>query len=194
MVLPWLEMPPLRANTSITSNTRVYRLGDEESIEAAWQLAGKSFWNLFLLLPIWIHFFRQSRHWGTSRAYPLSWQLCSTSSAWCTHTVELSASKWLSVLAILQYLFTWARVLCCLNQFRVEETPLTGDFHQNEFIPTKAFLGNFLQTHSQHYHDAPAHCGVAICSNHNVKKPWFQGKSQVLCWPLVKKEIISLPV
>lgn len=52
---------------------------------------------------------------------------------------------------------------------------LTGDFFRNNYIVIKAFVGNFLQAHSQCYHDAPSRCEVAIQSNYSAKEPVFQG-------------------
>lgn len=156
-------------------------------MEAAWQIAGKSFWTLFLLLPIWNHFFRQSRHWGTSGAHPPPWQACSTSSAWCTHTVGLPACKRLSVLAILATsLHLSKRVLLLVLPKPVQSGRNSTDrrlFFWNKCIATKDFVGNFLQTHSQYYHDVPACCGAATCSNHNAKEPWCQEKVPSALFP-----------
>lgn len=124
----------------------MYRLGDRGSIEAAWQLPGKSFWSLLLLLSIWIHFFRQR---GTSGADPSSWQLCSTR---CS-AVGLSAHKRLSVLAILLiFLHLNKRVHLLALPKPVQSGRNSTDrrlFFRNKFIAARAFLGNFLQTHSQ---------------------------------------------
>lgn len=94
-----------------------------------------------------------ARPCASPRAHLPYLQLCSTGSARCTHTVGLSACKRLSVLEILATsLHLSKRVLLLASLKPVQSGISSADrrlFFRSNCIPTKAFVGNFLQAHSQ---------------------------------------------
>lgn len=94
-----------------------------------------------------------ARTCASPRAHLSFLQLCSTGSARCTHTVGLHACKRLSVLEILATsLHLSKRVLLLASLKPVQSGISSADrrlFFRNNCIPTKAFVGNFRQAHSQ---------------------------------------------
>lgn len=114
------------------------------------------------------------------RAHLSSLQLHSTGSTRCRSTLGLSAYKRLSALATVATSPHSSEIILLLALLKSLQSGIScadrRSLFWNNCIPTKAFVGNFLQAHSQCWHDEPAHCGLANHSNNNDKEPHFQRK------------------